>query len=248
MVLRKGYVAPQAVGNIPDPNAGAGTEQNNGVDVKVSGAVNIYIGDTMSQTGELYWMGQQIDDTAIVTREFFNDVPADSHGGPQGPPIDRQVLGRIVQLSFNLSTWSQRTRTWIEQQNYYSVPGAIYDWEVGEPLFQTHGFRIVLVPARDNRITAAQPATKSQDWFCYNFPMCVMAGPIEASQSTKFTTLSFTMEAHRVPQISNTLSGVIWNRDVTGVDQAVAARQEEMQAQYDAILAERAKTAPVPEE
>ncbi len=58
-----------------------------------------------------------------------------------------------------------------------------------------------------------------------------MAGPIEASQSTKFTTLSFTMEAHRVPQINNSLSGVIWNRDVTGVNEAVAAQQAEMQAQ-----------------
>lgn len=249
MTLVPGRYAPQAVGNNPDPNTGAGTTQYNGVDVKVAGASNIYIGNSLDTEDTLYWLGQQIDDMAIVTREFFNDVPADSHGGPQGPPIERQVLGRIVQLSFNLSTWSQRTRTWIEQQNTaYSTPGTIYEWEVGTPLFQYHAFRILIVPARDNRITAAAPATKASDWFTYNFPCCVMASPIEASQSTKFTGLSFTMEAHRVPQINNALKGVIWNRSVSGLATAVSAQEAEMQAQYDAIVAERAKTGPVVEE
>jgi hypothetical protein len=237
---------PPAVANIPDPNAGAGIDQLQDVNVQVAGGSNLYIGDGAVPAAPLYWFGEQMDDTAIVTREFFNDVPGDSNGGPQGPPIERQVLGRIVQLSINLSTWNQRVRYWVERQNSaYSTNGAIYDYEVGTPILQAHRFRLLIVPARSNPITALPPADKSEDWFCFNFPTILMSSPIECSQGTKFSALSFTLEAHRGPAVDDATRGVLWNRDVTGLDTAVAARQAEMQEQFDAILAAREGDGPV---
>ena len=193
----------------------------------------------------LYWFGEQMDDTSIVTREFFNDVPGDSNGGPQGPPIERQALGRIVQISINLSTWNQTVRYWVERQNMYSVNGAVQDWEVGTPLLQYHRFRLLIVPARNNKMTVAAPADKSEDWFCFNFPTVLMSSPIECGQGSKFSSLSFTLEAHRGPAIDDATRGVIWNRDVTGLDTAVAAREAQMTAQFDAIQASREKSGPV---
>lgn len=237
---------PPAVGSTPDPNANAGATQLSNVNVQVAGGSNLYIADGATPGASLYWFGEQMDDTAIVTREFFNDVPGDSQGGPQGPPIERQVLGRIVQISINLSTWSQRVRYWVERQNsVYSVNGAIQDWEVGTPILQYHRFRLLIVPARDNQLTAAAPADKSEDWFTFNFPTALMSSPIECGQSSKFSALSFTLEAHRTPAIDVSNRGVIWNRDVTGLDTAVQARNAEIAAQFDAIAEARAGDGPV---
>jgi len=238
-------IDPPAVGSTPDPNAGAGTVQIGSVDVKVAGGSNLYLADA-AVPGTLFWFGEQMDDTAIITREFFNDVPGDSNGGPQGPPIERQVLGRIVQISFSLSTWSQRVRYWLERQNtVYSVNGAVYDWEIGTPILQKHRFRLLIVPTRNNPIPAGGAADKSDDWFTFNFPTALMSSPIECGQSTKFSALSFTMEAHRTPPIDDANRGVIWNRDITGLASAVSARQEELNAQYDAIVEARKADGPV---
>lgn len=249
MTRNPSYVNPPASQSIADPNASATATTLGDVNVKVAGGSNLYIAQGNESGDTLYWFGEQIDDTPIVIREFFNDVPGDSQGGPQGAPIERQSLGRIVQLSFNLSTWSQRVRYLIENQNnVYSVPGAVKDYEIGAPLLQYHAFRLLIVPTRDNRMTAGAPTDKSQDYFTFNFPTAVMSSPIECGQSSKFSTLSFTMEAHRTSTM-HTKRGVIWDRDVTGLAQAVSARESEMTAQYEAILAERQKNGPVvPEE
>lgn len=239
---------PPAVATIPDPNANAGTTELDAVNVQVAGGSNLYIANgSPVEPGDdtLYWFGEQMDDTAIVTREFFNDVPGDSNGGPQGPPIERQALGRIVQISINLSTWSQKVRYWVERQNMYSVNGAVNDWEVGTPLLQYHRFRLLIVPARNNKLTAADPVDKSEDWFTFNFPTVLMSSPIECGQGTKFSSLSFTLEAHRGPAIDDTNRGVIWNRDVTGLQLAEATRTAAMQSQFEAIQAARASAGPV---
>lgn len=239
---------PPAVAAIPDPNAGADADIRDAVNIQVAGGSNLYIADgsPVAPGGDtLYWFGEQMDDTAIVTREFFNDVPGDSNGGPQGPPIERQALGRIVQISINLSTWNQTVRYWVERQNMYSVNGAVNDWEVGTPLLQYHRFRLLIVPARNNKMTAVDPTDKGSDWFTFNFPTVLMSSPIECGQGTKFSSLSFTLEAHRGPQIDSTTRGVIWNRDITGLDVAEAARSAEMAAQFEAIQVARASDSPV---
>ena len=237
---------PPGAVSFVDPNSGAESANAGQVDVKVAGGSNLYLADA-SVPGTLYWFGEQIDDTSLVIREFFNDIPGDSQGGPQGPPIDRQVLGRIVQVSFTLSTWSQRVRFWLERQNTaYFTNGAIEDYEVGAPLFSDHAFRLLIIPARNNKFTAGAPTNKSQDWFTYNFPTAVLSSPIEWGQGTKFSTLSFTMEAHRSPP-GTTKRGVIWDRDIDGLSEAVSSLEAQATEQYEAILAERAKTAPITE-
>ncbi len=240
---------PPAVSAIPDPNANADATNRDAVNIQVAGGSNLYIADGAPAApggGTLYWFGEQMDDTAIVTREFFNDVPGDSNGGPQGPPIERQALGRIVQISINLSTWNQTVRYWVERQNMYSVNGAVQDWEVGTPLLQYHRFRLLIVPARNNQMTLAAPANKSDDWFTFNFPTVLMSSPIECGQGTKFSSLSFTFEAHRGPQIDSNTRGVIWNRDVTGLDVAESARNAEIAAQFNGIQEAREPLGPVP--
>lgn len=240
-----GYVNPPASQTIPDPNSGATTATLGNVGVKIAGASNIYFAQGNAETDPLYYVGEQIDQTGIVIREFFNDVPGDSQGGPQGAPIERQSLGRIHQISFTLSSWSQRLRYFLEaQNNVYSVAGAIKDYEIGAPLMEGHAFRVLVVPVRDNRMTANQPADKSGDYFTFNFPTMILSGPVEIPQSSKFSTLTFTMEAMRTPR-SKADRGIIWNRDVTGLSEAVSAREAEMNAQYEAIVAERAKSGAV---
>ncbi|MFZ9077502.1 MAG: hypothetical protein ACO23H_03140 [Alphaproteobacteria bacterium] len=246
MTRSPNYVNPPAVGNtLVDPNAGAGTNQIGAVDVKVAGGSNLYLADA-AVPNTLYWFGEQMDDTAIVTREFFNDVPGDSNGGPQGAPIERQTLGRIVQISFSLSTWSQRVRYWLERQNtVYFTNGAVRDWEIGTPILQYHRFRLLIVPSRNNQITAALPSDKSGDFFTFNFPTTLMASPIETGQSSKFSALSFTMEAHRTPPIDDAKRGVIWDRDVSGLSEAVQARQEQQNAAYQEIIDARKAESPI---
>lgn len=242
---------PPSVSTIPDPNASANDDIRDAVNIQVAGGSNLYIADGAPADpaeATLYWFGEQMDDTAIVTREFFNDVPGDSNGGPQGPPIERQALGRIVQISINLSTWNQTVRYWVERQNMYSVNGAVNDWEVGTPLLQYHRFRLLIVPARNNKMTLADPIDKGSDWFTFNFPTVLMSSPIECGQGSKFSSLSFTLEAHRGPQISGDTRGVIWNRDITGLDAAEAVRNDEIAAQFDAIQAAREPNAPVESE
>lgn len=225
-----------------DPNAGANAGTLTDVCVKVAGRSNLYIanGDESASDQTLYYFGEQMDDTPITTQEFYNDVPGDSHGGASGPPIERQVLGRIIRVSFNLSAWNFTTRFWLENHNgAYSVNGAVLDSEVGKPLFKFHSFRLLIVPVRDNSMLV--PATtKDKDYFCFNFPNAHLSSPIEFGQGTKFSALRFTMEAHRCVG-THSKAGVIWDRDITGLGSAVTAQNAMLADQLEAVSSAKSK-------
>lgn len=201
----------------------------NNPEIKVAGRSNLYIGN-ISGNPTLYYFGEQMDDTPIVERDFYNDVPGDSHGGPQGPPIDRQVIGKTVQVSFTLSVWSRSVREWLSQHNgAYSTLGAIEDWEIGRILFDLYKYRLVVVPI----VTTMQPE------FTFNFPTALLSSPVEAGQGSKFSALRFTVEAHRGPPAAAVgVRGVIWNRDTTGVSGAQAAAMQAKRVAAATRLAE----------
>lgn len=211
------------------PNTAATAEQRATVDIQVPGRTNCYIADGMTPAAPLNYFGEQSDDTPITIREFYNDVPGDSHGGPNGPPIERQVLGRIYQIGFTLSTWSQDMREWLENHNgAYATPGTIADYEIGTPLLSRHRYRLLLVGIRPNFFGDPLGTTKDQDWFCYNFPCSILSTPIETNQGTKYAALRFSLEGHRVPPLPEdgdpqpAKRGVIWDRDITGLAAAQA--------------------------
>jgi len=226
------------------PNATATPEQRAIVDVWVPGRTNLYIADGMLEGAALFYFGEQSDDTPITTREFFNDVPGDSHGGPNGPPIERQVLGRIINIGFTLSTWSQEIREWLENHNFaYQYPGVIQDFEIGTPLLSRHRYRLLIVGIRAN-FFGADPANaeKNEDWFCSNYPCAILSSPVEINQGTKYAALRFTMEGHRVPPLPEDgdpqppKRGIIWDRDIDGLAAAQTQQAGMQRAAMAAVM------------
>ena len=219
-----------------DPNLNADPDLLAQTDIKVSGRSDLYIASNQTP-GTLYYFGMQMDDTPLSFREYYNDVPADSHGGPQGPPIERQVLGRVATINFSLSVWSQNVRYWLENHNgAYETNGYIDDTEVGTLLFTNHAFRLLIVPLKGDPMIDV-PLTASDLFFTKNFPTAVLSSPIEYGIGTKFSALRFTLEAHRSPPASPK-RGILWDRDTTGYPPAVQQR-----VQFNRDVFEKAKEA-----
>jgi hypothetical protein len=185
--------------------------------IQVAGKSDLYVGFPSNSYATLLKIGEQMDDTQLDVEQIFHDVPGDRHGGPQGRPIERQILGMTVRGQFNLSRWDPEVRRLIIQHNAMSKEGSISDSEIGALVLRDRSFRICIVPSRDNIIGAGlQDAGK--DYFFYNFPCCCVTGAIATGQGTKFSTLRFAFEAFRVPTghplaPTNPAEGLIWNRD-----------------------------------
>lgn len=177
--------------------------------IQIAGKSNIYVGFA-DAPASLFKLGEQLDETRLEFQQYMHDVPGDRHGGPQGPPIERQILGGLFRGVFNLSRWNPDLLPDIHGHNVYAVHGAIADSEIGTLLFRDNYFRFLISPAKDN--TSAE---LTYDPFVYNFVCCSITTPIVIGQGTKFSTLQFSFEAHRAPE-GHPQAGVIWNRDDTG--------------------------------
>jgi len=225
---------------VDNPNDGETNDLSENVEIKVAGRSNLYIADNSQASQPLYYFGEQMDDTPLIFQEFYNDIPGDSNGGSNGPPIDRQVLGRNVRVNFNLSTWNHKIRYMLEQHNgAYEVAGRVQDFEVGKLLFHNHRFRLLIVPLHNNDMIDAV-VDKSDDYFTFNFVNAHLVSPIEVGQGSKFSGMRFTMEAYRSPA-GATDAGVIWNRDVTGLTTAVEAQNQMIAEQLAEITNQSVK-------
>jgi hypothetical protein len=186
--------------------------------IQVAGASKLYIGFPANNYSTLVKIGEQMDETRLSVQKFTHDVPGDSHGGPQGPPIEKQQLGMIVRGQFSLSRWDPAVKRLIESHNVNAVEGRITDAEIGSLLLRDRSFRIVIAPSKSNPIPFGE-SDAGKDWFFRNFPCCVVGDPVECGQGTKFSVLSFSFEAHRVPvghyyALTNANNvGVVYNRD-----------------------------------
>lgn len=186
--------------------------------IQVAGKSNLYLGFPGNNYASLIQIGEQMDETSLTVNKFTHDVPGDSHGGPQGPPIEKQQLGMTVSGRFQLSKWSQIAKRLIEKHAVNATEGKITDSEIGSLMLRDRSFRIVIAPSKPNLIPFGEEDA-GKDWFFRNFPCCVVSDPVEYGQGTKFSVLSFSFEAHRVPvghpyAIANTTNaGIVYNRD-----------------------------------
>jgi len=190
--------------------------------IQVAGKSDLYIGFPGDAYASLLKIGEQLDDTRIEINQIFHDVHGDANGGPQGPPIERQFLGMAATAQFNLSRWSTEVHRRLLQHNVLATQGKILDSEVGALILRDRSFRIVIVPSRSN-VIASGLANAGTDAFFYNFPCCCIASPVATGQGTKFSLLSFTMQAYRVPaghpittgSGNAGRAGILWNKDST---------------------------------
>lgn len=196
--------------------------------IQVAGKSNILIGFPDDAYATLWRVGEQMDDTRLTVEHVLHDVPGDSQGGPQGDPIEQQILAMRVRGTLNLSKWDPEIRDLIIRHNSMAQLGSFSDAEIGALQLRDRSFRIVISPSKVNLIPAldrlgAASQFAGQDYYFWNFPCTTIAAPIETGQGTKFSALQFAFRAWRVPDghplaPSDPTEGLVWNKDVTGVD------------------------------
>lgn len=178
--------------------------------IQVAGKSDIYIG-LPGQHSTLMKLGEQRDQTSISVDSVKHNVYGDSHGGPDGPPIEVQMLGQIATVRFMLSKWDHAVRAAMEQHGVFATEGAVADSEVGALLLADRSFRILIKNTRDNT-----PQGGSFDPFTRNFVCCVVSTPIEVGQGTKHSILTLDVQAHRAPA-GHAKVGKLYDRDTTGI-------------------------------
>lgn len=192
--------------------------------IQVAGKSSLLIGFPDDDYATLDVLGEQMDDTQISVQPIFHDVPGDAQGGPQGKPIEKQLLGYDVRGQFNLSKWDPAVVRQI-RKFAMTADGKISDAEIGSLMLRDRSLRIYIYPSKSNPIpVGAQDA--GEDYYAWNFPCCLVTSPIETGQGTKFSACRFSFEAFRVPD-GHTLAptdpteGLIWDKDDTGVATAL---------------------------
>lgn len=149
-------------------------------------------------SGSLETLGYCLDMAEHRDQSFHHDVPGDEHGGPQGPPIDIQLLGRVSHVRCELSkydrTIEQKIRARLRSEGAANA-GIVDTADIGALMIQdSKTFRVLLSNANDPR----------------NFPICLVREPIEVGAGTKFSSLILEFEAHR-----NQSTGVIWDTEIS---------------------------------
>lgn len=203
--------------------------------IQVAGKSNLLIAFPDDDYEVCHRLGEQADATQITAQHAMHDVPGDSQGGPQGRPIERQMLALFYRAQFNLTKWDPIVREKLARHNLMAKDGHFAQSEVGALMLRERSFRIVISPTRSNPIPTNDPLLGSahpdatKDYFFYNFCCCLVSSPIETGQGTKYSALNFTMESFVVPE-GHVLApgsggidwadGLIWNRDATGVANA----------------------------
>jgi hypothetical protein len=130
----------------------------------------------------------------VRDQAFHHDVPGDEHGGPQGPPIDIQILGRIYHVRTELSKYDRTVANKVRarlKSNGAALAGTMQTADIGTLMIQDVKYMRVLL---DN---ANDPM---------NFAVAFLREPIEVGLGTKFSSLIVEFEAHR-----NQTTGVIHN-------------------------------------
>lgn len=187
--------------------------------IQITGKNDIYIGDSdYSGTPTIYKVGEQEDDTRLEVRTFTIDVPGDRHGGPQGPPIERQRLGQIAMGTMNLSRFDPSVLQLILQHRTFATNGKILQSEIGSLTFLERAFRILIKPVRSNDpgTDATITAYDNVDPYVWNFVCCDISNPITLAQGTKYARFQFSFEAHRAPEGHNK-EYILWDRDTAGL-------------------------------
>ena len=202
--------------------------------IQVAGRSQLLIGFP-GNLNVMHRLGEQMDDTKIRTELVTHDVPGDSQGGPQGDPIEQQLLAMRMTAEFNLSKWDPIVYEKLKRHATMAVDGSFSLAETGALLLRDRSFRIVISPSKNTTIPVTDPLTgdahpdAGKDYHYYNFCCCTISSPIAIGQGTKFSALQFSMRAFRVPEGhalapgsggADWANGLIWNRSTTGVANA----------------------------
>lgn len=160
--------------------------------IQVAGKVTVKVDTTGGGTTET--LGECLDMAETTDQAFYHDVHGDSHGGPQGPPIDIQFLGRIIRVRCELSRYDQDVADKIRarlRSNGAALAGTVQTADIGALMIQDNKTMRVVLANTNNPL---------------NFLTCIVREPIELPVGTKFSSLMFEFEAHR-----NQSTGVIYN-------------------------------------
>lgn len=186
--------------------------------IQVAGKSSIYLGvpadrDVDGNYATMMKIGEQMNETQISVQHYTHEVPGDRYGGPQGPPIEMQMLGSVAQATFQLSRWNQGARRFLQKHNVYALDGTIAESEIGSLMLRDRAFRLLIVPSKTNTIPGGIDHAGG-DYFAYNFPCAILSSPVEVGQGTKFSILQFSMTAHRAPD-GHPNEGVLYDRNET---------------------------------
>ena len=164
------------------------------VQINVSGVTTVKVGTGAS--GALETLGKALDMIDVHDEPFFHEVPGDAHGGPQGPPIDIQFLGRVVRGRVELYTYDRTVFEGLRTRIVGGTDGSVVDGDIGDLLIQDDkAIRVLLDNTNDPM----------------NFPLCQITSACDITLGTKFSTAVFEFTAHpgRAPALPD--NGVtIW--------------------------------------
>jgi hypothetical protein len=135
-------------------------------------------------------LGVAQDMPVLSDEAFWHDVPGDAHGGPQGPMIDTQYLGKVIHGRIEMSRFDNAVYERMKSRLANNAAGGtVADADIGRLMIQeSKTIRVLFSSA--NRVR--------------NFPIALVRDTIELPQGTKYSPLLMIFEAHR-----NQTTGVI---------------------------------------
>lgn len=136
-------------------------------------------------TGTLVQLGHATDMIQYHKQPFYHDVPGDRNGGHQGPPIESQFLGEIIDISFSLSSFAAAGITLLEKRGLLTTVGTIPQDVIGDFVMTTTSMRLLLH-------TEATGDTR-------NFWCAIPRQPYQVAVGTKFSEWIFGFQCHRPP-------------------------------------------------
>ncbi len=165
--------------------------------INVTGKVDVYIQLT-NTAGNLKKLGECLDMADVEDRAYWNPVPGDRYGGPQGPPIDIQYLGSICVVRMELSRWDTAVWDLLKKRQVVTTAGTIALTDVGKVMLANYGFRLLLS-------TTTRPL---------NFPAVILRDSAQFAMGTKFTSLALSFECHRC-QTPVGREGILYDSTIT---------------------------------
>lgn len=162
--------------------------------IQVFGAANVVVGTGAGGSLETLTSGGTRNGVRLTFNGYFGDVPADSMGGDEGPPLDVQYFGETARIELMLTKWEGLVADKLAARvrgatvGIPAIPGTL--------MFQGGFFYRVLITS-----IAGVPN---------NFPQCIFREVIEINKGTKHSTLVIVAEAHK------DATGVLMNAETGG--------------------------------
>ena len=139
-------------------------------------------------------LGVATDGIRYQNHPYYTEVHGDRNGGHQGPPIEKQYLGEIVIISFNLSSWNASTFGTLRKRGVLSTAGNIPQASIGDFMLGAASMRLLLKTENSADVR--------------NFWCAIPIQAMEVTEGSKFSEWSLSFECHRAP--CGYVSGLNW--------------------------------------